>query len=142
MLGVITSERFGQRTGRIPSAAPRKPPGRSRRYGDGTFDLIVNDGIMVGKQWNKVEWIEVSDGIFNCNVDGILLRCVSCDKPIEHVIWKRDDEYEYFSANNHCSDKHEASKQAANTRLREPLERDRQYGQRLAEGFDMLDEYN
>ena len=60
-------------------------------------------------------------------------RCVSCGKPIE----LGPSGY----PNHHCSRAHEAAKEAANRAHEEtPKPRRRSYGQRLAEGFEMLGE--
>lgn len=67
--------------------------------------------------------------IYKCN--GIIDRCVSCDKPIEHdLISKRK--------NHHCSEKHIRCVEAASTRFYEPLERNIPYYKRLKDGFRLL----
>lgn len=59
--------------------------------------------------------------------------CVSCGQPLECV-----QVGERFYNNHKCSEKHEAAKQAAQTRHFEPEVRRKSYGERLSEGMAML----
>ena len=79
----------------------------------------------------QVEWKQNGEFWF-VFIDGIVRRCVSCGKPIEH----RGDSIS--RADHHCSISHEAAKKSANTRHREPLERDVPWGKMLADGCEML----
>lgn len=80
----------------------------------------------------KVEYIQRGD-YFICSIGGSLMTCVSCGAPLEFSA--------PHSGNRHkCSSSHESHKQSANTRLTEPMERDRPYWQRLSTGFDLMKE--
>ena len=78
-----------------------------------------------------IEWKKTGEFWF-LFIDGCVIRCVSCNKPIEH----RGDSRS--RADHHCRVSHEAAKDAANTRLEEPIEREVPWGKMLADGFDML----
>jgi hypothetical protein len=83
------------------------------------------------KYLGKVEYVQCGD-YFLCKVDGKLMRCISCGKPIEYAGPKSD------RANHKCPQSHEARKQSADTRLREPQVRGKPWGQRLADGCEYL----
>jgi hypothetical protein len=75
---------------------------------------------------------EQDGDVWFCKVDGKTVCCVACGKPIEHAgpSMKR--------ANHKCPSNHDAGKLSANRRLREPLERNRSWGERFSEGCEML----
>lgn len=72
------------------------------------------------------------DGKIFHSVDGSLIRCVACNKPIEYT--------EHYTANHHCSETTERAKRSANTRLEkhETTERSLTWGRRLAIGFGLM----
>jgi hypothetical protein len=62
----------------------------------------------------------------------VLDKCVACGKPLRYR--------KSTGCNLHnCPPKTEAARKSANTRGEEPLMRESSFGQRLADGFAMLD---
>ncbi len=70
------------------------------------------------------------DYLFWHDDKGRVLRCVACDRPLEHTLDRL--------VCHKCPKSVEGAKKAANTRLQEPIERAVPFGQRLADGVDML----
>lgn len=50
----------------------------------------------------NVEYSETAAGKFTCSVEGKVMRCVSCNKPVEYVQRGR-----HFFADHHCSEQWE-----------------------------------
>ncbi len=70
------------------------------------------------------------DHLFLYDERGNVIRCVACDRPLEHNL--------AGEICHKCPPGVEAAKKAANTRLEGPIERTPPFGERLSDGVAML----
>lgn len=85
-----------------------------------------------------IEWLPRGDH-YVVEIDGEVIRCVSCRKPLEHAL-RRVNGVEKMYCSHKCSVTHENRRQGASRAQEEPIDRDPPFGQRLTEGFGMLRE--
>jgi len=78
----------------------------------------------------KVKYCRVGDHVY-VHVDGRLMRCVACDRPLEHTLKKP------HLPCHHCPQAVESARLAAQRRAEEPRMQQPAYHQRLSDGFEL-----